>query len=226
MALHEDEARLQAPLVAAMGDELRAPLSAIIGLAEMLAGGLVPPRRQAEYAEQILASARPLLQLVNRLLELARADAGQLELTRHPADLASLVVDAVRMVQPAAARRGVEISTDLASAPARVVLDATRMMHALHGLLTGAIHLAAEGKKIALRIAPEDQSRVRLEVTGLNIGPGLTGEFIVPAPGAWLGLALARSIIEAHGGRVGVGGAPGQRRVLYAVLPGIVPEVP
>ena len=226
MTLLEDEARLQAPLLAAMGDELRAPLSAITGLAEMLAGGVVPARKEAEYAGQILASARQLLQRVNALLELARADAGQLELVRHPADLASLVADAVRIVQPAAASRGVEISTDFTSAPARVPLDATRIMHALHGLLTGAIHLAAEGKKIAVRIAAEDRGRVRIEVTGLNIGPGQTGEFIVPSPGAWLGLALARSIIEAHGGHVGVSGVPGQRRVLHAVLPGIVPEAP
>ena len=167
-------------------------------------------------------TARQLLQRLNGLVELARADSGQLELTRQPADLAGLVADAVRMVQPAAAGRGVEISADLAGAPARVTLDAPRIMHALHGLLTGAIHLTAKGKKIALRIAAEDESRVRLEVTGLDIGPGQTAEFVAPSPGAWLGLALARAIVEAHGGHVGVAGPPGQRRVLYAVLPGVI----
>lgn len=225
MTLLEDEARLQGPLLTAMGDDLRVPLNAIIRLSEMLAGGMVPSRREAEYAAQILGSARQLLQLVNALLELARADAGQLGLVRQPADLAGLVADAVRMVRPVAAGRGVEIITDVTNAPARVAMDATRIMHALHGLLTGAIHLAAEGKRVAVRIAPEGPGSVRIDVTGLNIGPGQTGEFIVPAPGAWLGLALARSIIEAHGGHVGVGGTPGQRRVLYAVLPGVVPEV-
>lgn len=219
MAIQEED-RLQARFLAAMGDELRAPLSAIIGLAEMLAGGMAPARLQAEYSAQILASARRLLQMINPLVELARVDAGQLELVRQPADLAGLVADAVRMVQPTAEQRGVEIVTDLGSGPLRVTLDASRIMHALHGFLTGAVHLAAEGRKITLRIAPEDDC-VRLEVTGLDIGPGQTGEFIVPSPGAWLGLALARSIVHAHGGRVGVRGAPGLPRVLYAILPGV-----
>jgi signal transduction histidine kinase len=220
---YEEETGAQARFFAAMHDDLRAPLRAILGLSERLAGGVVPDaRQQAEYAGQIHANARQLLQLVNNLVELARANSGQIELSRQPADLAALVADAVRLVQPAAASRGIEIAADLADAPLRVNLDAPRILHALHGLLTGALHLAGEGKKIALRIAPEAEDRVRLEVTGLNIGPGHTGEFVIPSPGAWLGLALARGIVEAHGGHIGVGGAPGQRRVLHAVLPGVV----
>lgn len=225
MTSHKEETRLQARFLASMDHELRAPLNAIIGLAEILAGGMAPDaRRQTEFAGQIVASARQLLQLINALLELARADAGQLELIRQPADLAGLIADAVNLVQPVAARRGVEISIDVAEAPARVRLDASRTMHALHGLLTGAIHLAAESKRIVLRVVPEGADRVRLEVTGLDIGPGQTSEFIVPSPGAWLGLALARSLLEAHGGEVGVTRVPGKSTVLHARLPGVVAD--
>jgi len=220
MTTHE-AVRLQARFLASMDHELRAPLNAIIGLAEILAGGMAPDaRRQAEFAGQIVASARQLLQLINSLLELARADAGLLELTAQPADLAGLVADALRVVQPAAARRGVEISADLEQAPPRVTLDASRIMHALHGLLTAAVALTTAGKKVELRIAAEGQDGVRLELAGLNIGPGHTGEFLVPTPGAWLGLALARSILEAHGGQVGVTRVPGKGTVLHALLPG------
>lgn len=220
MAVQDEAVRLEARFLAALGDELRAPLRAIIGFAELLAGGMAPDsRRQADYSGQILTSARQLLHQINSLVELARADAGELRLVRQPADLSRLVTDAIRLVQPAADGRGVEISADLADAPARVVLDAPRIMHALHGMLTGAIDLAGEGKVITLRVVTEDDRSVRLEVGGLGIGPGHTGEFIAPTPGAWLGLALARSIVNAHGGRVGVA-SPGGRRVLYAVLPG------
>jgi signal transduction histidine kinase len=223
MTSHNEETRLQARFLSSMDHELRAPLNAIIGLGEILADGMAPNgRRQREFAGQIVANARRLLQLIKALLELSRADAGELQLIRQPADLAELVADAVRLTQPLAARRGVGISTDLAGAPARVKLDASRIMHALHGLLTGAVHLAPEGRKVALRVTPDGEDRVRLEVTGLDIGPGHTGEFIVPSPGTWLGLALARSIVEAHGGSVGITNVPGRGRVLHAVLPGVV----
>lgn len=226
MTTHE-AVRTQARFVASMGHELRSPLNAIIGLAEILATGMAPDaRRQTEYAGQILASARQLLQLINNLLELARADAGLLELAPQPADLSGLVADALHVVRPAAARRGVEISVDLEQAPARVAVDASRIMHALHGLLTAAIALTTPGQKIALRIAAEGDGRVRLEMTGLNIGPGHTGEFLVPTPNAWLGLALARSILEAHGGQVGATRTADKGTVLHALLPGVVPRQP
>lgn len=218
-----EETRQQARFLASMDHELRAPLNSIIGLAEILAGGMAPnDHRRTEFAGQISATARRLLQLVNALLDLARADIGELQLIRQPANLVELITDAVRLVQPLAARRGVEFSIDTARAPARVRLDPSRIMHALHGLLTGALHLAPEGRRVTLRVAPDGEDRVRLELSGLDIGPGHTGEFVVPTPGTWLGLALARSIVEAHGGSVGFVNAPGQGRVLHAVLPGVV----
>lgn len=223
----QEMARLEARFLASMDADLRAPLNSIIGLAEILAGGLAPdPRQQAEFAGQILSNARHLLQLTNNLLELARADAGLLNLTTQPADLAGLVGDALHMVEAAAARRGVEISADLEQAPARVAVDASRIMHALHGLLSAAIALTPAGRKIALRVAPEGVDQVRLELTGPAIGPGSTGEFLVPTPGAWLGLALARGILEAHGGKVGVTRLPGGTTVLHATLPGATPRQP
>jgi signal transduction histidine kinase len=223
----QDTARLEARFLASMDQELRAPLNSIIGLAEILAGGLAPdPRRQAEFAGQILSEARHLLQLTNNLLELARADAGLLNLVTQPADLAELLGDALRMVEDTAARRGVEISADLEQAPPRVAVDASRIMHALHGLLIAAIALTPAGSKVALRVAPEGADRVRLELTGPAIGPGSTGEFIVPTPGAWLGLALARGILEAHGGKVGVTRLSGGITLLHATLPGVIPRRP
>ncbi|MGH8482044.1 MAG: sensor histidine kinase [Nevskiaceae bacterium] len=220
----QEAARTQVRFLTSMDHELRAPLNAIIGLAEILAGGMAPdPRRQAEFAGQIVASARQLLQLINSILELARADAGLLQLAAQPADLAALVADALRVVAPEADARGVEIAADLEQAPARVSMDASRVMHALHGLLSAAIALAPARQKILLRLTAEGDGGARLELTGLNIGPGQTGEFYVPSPGAWLGLALARSILEAHGGQVGATRS-GKGTVLYALLPGVAPR--
>jgi len=221
-----DDTRLQARFLAAMGHELRAPLGTIIGIAEKLGDGMArDPRTQADFAGQIVKSARQLLQQINSLVELAQADAGLLQLTRQPADLGGLVADALRMVQPAAARRGVEIVADLDSVPSRVAVDATRIMQALHGLLSGAIALASPGQgKMALRILGEGGDRVRLELAGLTVGPGDTSELIVPTPAAWLGLALARSIVEAHGGEVGITRTADKRTILHAVLPGVTPR--
>jgi signal transduction histidine kinase len=216
-----DDTRVEARFLAAMGHELRTPLNAIIGFAEMLAGGMAPdPRRQAEYAGHILVSARLLLQQINGLVELARADAGMLRLNRQPADLAGLVGDALRGVEPAALRRNVRITADLDGAPPLVTLDAARVMHALHGLLGGVIAMAGEGQEIALRITGEGEGSVRLELSGVVIGSGQTAELMVPRAGAWLGLALARGIIEAHGGKVGITRTSDRRTILHAVLPG------
>jgi len=182
------------------------------------------PRKQADFAGEIVSNARQLLQRINSLVELAQADAGLLQLTRQPVDLAGLVADALHMVQPAAARRGVEIVADFDGAPSRVTLDATRIMQALHGLLSGAIALASPGqRKMALRITAEGADRVRLELAGLAGAPGETTELIVPKPAAWLGLALARSIVEAHGGEVGITRTSDKRTILHAVLPGVAP---
>jgi signal transduction histidine kinase len=220
MTLQEDTA-VQARFLAAMGHELRTPLNAIIGFAELLAGRMAPDaRRQEEYAGHILTSARLLLQQVNSLVELAQADAGVLRLRTQPADLASLVADALRVVKPAAERRGVEITADLDQAPSLVTLDAARVMQALHGLLSGVIAMANEGQKIGLRVAAEGENSVRLELTGVVIGSGQTTELIIPKAGAWLGLALARGIVEAHGGSVGVTRTSDKRTILHAVLPG------
>jgi signal transduction histidine kinase len=215
------DTRVEARFMAGMAHELRTPLNAIIGFAEMLAGGMAPdPRRQVEFAGHILVSARLLLQQINSLVELARADSGLLKLNRQPADLAGLVADTLRVVQPAALRRNVRITSRLDGAPALVTLDASRIMHALHGLLGGVIAMAGEGQEITLRITSEGEGSVRLELEGVVVGSGQTAELIVPKAGAWLGLSLARGIVEAHGGKLGITRTSDRRTILHAVLPG------
>jgi signal transduction histidine kinase len=227
MSQFRDDTQVQPHFLAAMGHDLRTPLNAIIGFAEMLAGGMAPdPRRQAEFAGHILVSARLLLQQINSLVELSRADAGLLRLDRQPADLAALAADALRLVQPAASRRNVRLTAHLDDAPPLVSLDAARILYALHGLLAGVIAMAGEGQEIALRITREAPDSARLELSGVVIGSGQTAELIVPKAGAWLGLALARGIIEAHGGRVGITRTSDRKTILHAVLPGAAASGP
>jgi signal transduction histidine kinase len=216
-----DSDRQTARFVAAMGHDLRTPLNAIIGFGEILARGMAPdPAKQAEFAAEIVGSARQLLQLINDVVDLARADAGALQLEPAPADVHALITEASRSVAALAARRRVQVATDLTRAPARMTLDAQRFAQAVRGLLIGTIGLASEGGKVGLSAEPLDDDRVRFAVTGLAIGADEHSELFRPAPGPRLGLALARVIIEAHGGEVGVSRAIGGGGTVYAVLSG------
>jgi two-component system cell cycle sensor histidine kinase PleC len=219
-----DSDRQTARFVAAMGHDLRTPLNAIIGFGEILARGMAPdPAKQAEFAAEIVGSARQLLQLINDVVDLARADAGALQLEPAPTDVHALVAEAVRSVAALAARHRVDIAVNLARSPARATLDAQRFSQAVRGMLTGAIGLAAAGGKVGLSAELIDGDRVRFAVTGLAIGADEHGELFRPAPGPRLGLALARAIIEAHGGEVGVSRALGGGGTLYAIMAGTAP---
>ena len=216
--------RQTARFVAAMGHDLRTPLNAIIGFGEILARGMAPDAaKQAEFAAEIVVGGRQLLALINDVVDVARADAGTLELAPGPTDVNALVGEAVRSVATLAARRRVDIGVDLARAPARATLDAQRFGPVVRGLLTGAIGLAADGRKLGLSVEGMDGARLRVTVTGLAIEAAEIAELFRPAPGPRMSLALARAIVEAHGGSVGAEKPAIGGLTIHAVLPDLAP---
>jgi signal transduction histidine kinase len=185
-----------------------------------------------EFTAYIVDSGRHLLQLINDVLDLSKVQAGKLAFHPAPLDLALLVEEVTGILAPLALRGGVVCSIDVEPGLDRLVLDPLRLKQALYNYLSNAIKFSAEGGRVNIRARLQGEACFRLEVedTGIGIAPAdqarLFENFVQldsgsnkQYPGAGLGLALTRRLVEAQGGSVGVQSAPGVGSVFHLVLP-------
>ncbi len=208
-------------LIAAVSHDLRTPLASARALIEAVADGVAADR---ETEERYLSSARRelahLSRLVDDLFELARIDAGALQLTFEEASLHDLISDTISSFQPQAERRGVTLVGEVSGEVDPVLVNPPRLQRVLHNLVSNALrHTPADGT-VALCVTPEGDD-VRVEVS--DTGEGIATEDLPrvfersfrtersrtraereDTPGAGLGLAIARGLIEAHGGTMDV----------------------
>jgi PAS domain S-box-containing protein len=223
--------------LANMSHELRTPLNAILGFAELLERGVVgplPPRGQ-EYAGLIRQSGAHLLEVVNGLLDLARIDAGKLELQEERGvDPRRLIEQCVRLVERQADEAGLHLSVEIADPVPLLVADRTRLTEILLNLLSNAIKFTEPGGSISIALRRRTEGGVLFEVRDTGIGmseseieialepfgqidPGLCrGQ-----PGAGLGLPLARRFAELHGGSLLVDSEKGVGTTVTLLLPAI-----
>jgi signal transduction histidine kinase/DNA-binding response OmpR family regulator len=207
--------------IASMSHELRTPLSAILGFSELMRaeprqddGRLVPD----EWIEHIHTGGQHLLALINDVLDLAKVEAGRLELDREPFDLRGLVTETIAGLRPLAERKRLTISSQ--GNAEQLVADRGRVRQVLYNLLSNAIKFTPDGGSITVEAVAVDRA-VRLSVsdTGSGIAPedqavifdefrqvGAIGE---RQAGTGLGLALARRLVEAHGGSIELESAMG-----------------
>ena len=209
--------------------ELRTPLSVILAHIEL---ALSRPRPVEEYREALATCGRAagrMKTMVEDLLTLARADAGQLELKAEPVDLASVAEEAVELLDALARRRGVTL--DIEAHPAVVAGDAGRLAQVATNLITNAILYNKPGGSVTVvtRINAED-SVLTVADTGVGISeadlPSLFRRFHRADParsrehgGSGLGLAICRSIVEAHGGRIAVESRSGIETTVTVRIP-------
>jgi signal transduction histidine kinase len=228
-----DANRLKSEFLANMSHELRTPLNAIIGFAELLVDGKVEAELQHEFLGDILTSARHLLQLINDLLDLAKAEAGRVELRPEPTDIARTTRQVADILRGLAMKK--RIAVDIVAAPdlGSVTVDPVRLKQILYNLLSNAIKFTPDGGKVAIRIAADampEHVRIDVEDTGIGIAPdqldSLFVEFqqIDPRPaapyrGTGLGLAITRRLADAMGGRVEVRSAPDKGSTFSVILP-------
>ena len=208
-------------LIAAVSHDLRTPLASTRALIEAVADGVAAdPEAEARYLSSARKELTHLSRLVDDLFELARIDAGVLQLTLEESSLHDLISDTISSFQPQADNRSVRLVGEISGDVDPVLANPPRLQRVLHNLVSNALrHTPADGT-VALRAAPHgDEVRVEISDTGEGIAPedlhrvfersfraerSRTRSEEDGAPGAGLGLAIARGLIEAHGGTMDV----------------------
>ncbi len=226
--------RARRELVASVSHDLRTPLAAVRALIEAVADGVAEdPGTKERYLASAQNELAHLGRLVDDLFELAQIDAGVLRLELEKASLHDLVSDTLSSFRPQAERKGVRLIGEVASGVDPVLMSPSRIQRVLHNLLSNALrHTPADGT-IAVRAEPDGEV-VRVEVA--DTGEGITLEDLPRVfersyrgeksrtrreavdPGAGLGLAIARGLVEAHGGHISAESLAGEgARFLFTV---------
>jgi signal transduction histidine kinase len=225
---HKDE------FLASMSHELRTPLNAVIGFSEVLIEKMFGDinAKQEEYLHDILASGRHLLSLINDILDLAKIEAGRMDLDLEDFDVAQAIDNAVVLVRERATRKGLTLDTRLDRELGSLRGDQRKVKQILLNLLSNAVKFTPEGGRIEVR-AQRLEGQVEVSVT--DTGTGIAAEdleavfeefrqvgtdYAKKHEGTGLGLTLSRKFVELHGGRIWVKSQPGQGSTFAFTLPG------
>jgi signal transduction histidine kinase len=218
--------------LANMSHELRTPLNAISGFSQALRKQLFGEinEKQAEYLDDILASARHLLSLIDDVLDLAKVEAGQVELKIAPFSLPEVLEQGVLIGRELATKEGVRVSLSTGPNVGAVNGDERRITQVILNLLSNAVKFTPAGGSVDVSAAQVDGS-VQVSVT--DTGPGIPAEDQArifeefqqaaagkeQADGTGLGLALSRRLVELHGGRIWVDSEVGKGSTFTFTLP-------
>ncbi|MDO8176813.1 MAG: PAS domain-containing protein [Undibacterium sp.] len=216
--------------LSSMSHELRTPMNAIIGFAQMLEYDSTLNPDQLENVEEILKGGRYLLELINEVLDLAKIEAGRVDLSLESVDLADLIEDCRQMIMPLATARRLVFDLDI-SQGAAVRADRFRLKQALLNLLSNAVKYNREAGSICLSAHPVDGARLRIAVadTGAGILAERIAELFLPfnrldaqyseVEGTGIGLTITRQLVELMGGTVGVDSQVGAGTTFWIELP-------
>jgi two-component system phosphate regulon sensor histidine kinase PhoR len=212
--------------------ELRTPLTSVVGYLEAVtegeAGPLAP--EQARLLAVAERNAKHLARLVEDVLEVTRADAGQLRIELRPVDLAALAAECVEASRPSAEAGALTLELD---APAVVTVpgDRRRLLQVVDNLVANAIKFTPEGGRVAVRVRAEDgQAVIEVCDTGIGMTPAeqerlferfyrAEGATARQIRGTGLGLAITREIVLAHGGAIECRSAAGEGSTFRVTLP-------
>ena len=224
----------QAASLRLMGHELRTPLNAIIGFSDIIAAqlyGPIPDPRYADHARMIRQSGMRLLDVVNRLVELSRLEAGAADLHLRPTRAHDVAEDALRAVANLAKDRNVTLASEVPDSVPRVLGDARALVTVLHNLLSNAVEASPSGGVARLIVADagdtvrfiisDEGEGVPSELLPRIIHPFVQGEnaLVRQTTGAGLGLPIALGLTKAMGGTLSLTSEPGEGLVATVILP-------
>jgi PAS domain S-box-containing protein len=235
-ALEEAEANAMAKntFLANMSHELRTPLNSVIGFANILLkkqAEQLPPR-ELDYLKRIQANGEHLLSLIEDILDLAKIDAGRMELVREPVELDELVEEVVRTLDLQARRKGLAFSTLVPPGLRPAIADHRRLRQVLLNLVGNAVKFTQRGTVMIRVVADGDgvrPLRIEVEDTGIGIPTGELEEIFNPfhqvdpsqaraVGGTGLGLAISRSLCDLMGFELGARSVEGEGSVFLVDL--------
>ena len=230
----EHASAAKSDFLSGMSHELRTPLNAIIGFSQMISlqGGAELSDKQHEHLGIISRSGEHLLSLINEVLDLARIEAGRMDVRIVSIGVKYLIEDCLALIHPLAEARLIEISAqNLDEVLPRILVDPTKFKQIVLNLLSNAVKYNVEGGRITVSIAACDDAMLRIDVT--DTGHGLTqaqcAALFEPfqrldaersgVEGTGLGLALAKHMVEAMGGDIQVASTPGTGSTFTIIVP-------
>jgi signal transduction histidine kinase len=210
-------------LLADVTHELRTPLTVMQGNVEALLDGVHPLDR--EHIAPLLEETKVLARLIDDLRTLSLAESGALTLHREGVDVGSIAGEVVTAFADQARRDGVALGSS-SDGPVAIDADAVRVREVMVNLVTNALRYTPAGGSVAIEVrGAGDRVEVTVRDTGSGIAPeavdGIFDRFsrATDSPGAGLGLAIAKGLVEAHGGTIRAESAPGQGTRIVFTLP-------
>lgn len=206
--------RLKSTFVSVVSHELRTPMTSIKGYVENLLDGLAGKlnEKQTHSLERVKHNIDRLTRMINELLDLSKIEAGRLELQLAPISMADVVEDVLENYQTAARQKSLTLHAALCPPLPPVRADSDKLHRILINLVHNAIKFTPEGGKISIEVKAQEDDFVRVSVT--DNGPGIPSNELdkifdkfyrslsapIEARGAGLGLAIAKNLVELHGG--------------------------
>ncbi|MEO6354556.1 MAG: ATP-binding protein [Burkholderiaceae bacterium] len=201
--------------LSSMSHELRSPLNAILGFAQLLeSGSPLPTPGQKASIDQILQAGWYLLELINEILDLAMIESGKLSLSMEPVSLSEVLLDCQAMIEPQAQKSGICLRFPQFDFPCFVNADRTRVKQVLINLLSNAIKYNRAGGTVEVTCTSDLAQRMRISVqdTGEGLSPEKIAQLFQPfnrlgqeaktVEGTGIGLAVSKRLVEAMGGEI------------------------
>lgn len=233
--------RLKRDFVSTVSHELRTPLTSMRGAIGLILGGKVGevPAKGRDLLQIAMTNTERLIRLINDILDIEKIDAGHASVRRDMVRLRPLLETTIAGVESFAREHGVRVALlSGAEGDADLVGDSDRLIQVFTNLLSNAAKFSPAGSEVEVRAAVDgEQVTVRVR----DHGPGIAPEFAArifgrfqqaggaesrPSGGTGLGLNIARSIVELHGGRIGFEPAEGGGTVFWVALPRVTPVAP
>ncbi|HXJ39057.1 MAG TPA: ATP-binding protein, partial [Bryobacteraceae bacterium] len=203
--------------LSSMSHELRSPLNAILGFAQLLNSDIPPPTpSQTASIDQILHAGWYLLDLINEILDLAQIESGKLALSSEPTLLADVMLECQAMIEPQAHKRGINMTFPDSELPNYVHADRTRLKQVLINLLSNAIKYNRPNGTVTVvcTMGAPDRVRVSIADTGAGLPPDQLTQLFQPfnrlgrersaEEGTGIGLVMSKRLVELMGGQIGV----------------------
>jgi PAS domain S-box-containing protein len=230
----ESANRTKSQFLANMSHELRTPLNAVLGFAEIIRDGMIGPidHRYRQYAGDIFIAGRHLLRVIGDVLDLSKIEAGRMELREEWVDLAEVIAACRRLIEGRADAAQVRLQIGISAGLRPIMADPSRLQQVILNLVANSVKFTPDGGLVRIDAWQTDGEGIHITVTDTGIGMAAKDIPAALAPfrqlesqlsrrfeGTGLGLPIAKTLVELHGGTLDIESRPGHGTRIHIRLP-------